>query len=247
MYICWRGALTIRVNRRRHSLRRYQAVLIPPRATHDAMTPEDEDCLVVLMQFEWNWRRLREAGSRRLDLSPKALAGLRDFMDVRDLDVLSDARRRALLSLLLMELVEPATLDEPMRPPTLAPYGRDDLVRRVVDHLQSNLAIGLDMAALCDVTGYSESRLRHLFRDRAGLSISEVMMRLRLDEARRLLHFSGFKVGAIARMVGFAQTPRFNHFFRKRMGCTPSQYVASGVRFGAKWGEEADSDEVRVG
>jgi AraC-like DNA-binding protein len=167
-------------------------------------------------------------------------------LDARAEDAISDARRRALLAMFLMELVEPSRLDEPVRPPPFAPYARDDLVRRVIDHLQAHLAEGLDMAALCSLSGYSESRLRHLFRERAGVSISELMMRLRLDEARRLMHFSDLKISAIAHMVGFRQTPRFNHFFRQRMGCTPTQYVSSGIAFGAKWGEAETRDEVRV-
>jgi len=246
MYICWQGVFHVGFQHTGVDIERHQAVLIPPSTPHEAAVTAPVECLVMILLFRTRWARLREIGARQLILSDRAMARLRELVNMQNPHDLADVRHRSQLALFLTELIEPQDTTELPTLTDMIPGAQHPLVERVIAHLAGDLRQGLQMNELCELTGYSASRLRHLFRQHCGLSIQECMMRLRLEEAQRLLLTSQFKIGAIANLVGFKQVAKFNHFFRARMGMTPGQFMASRIRFGGKWGSPADADEVKL-
>ncbi len=249
IYVCWQGQFEVGQRGRATVITARQALVIPPGRAHDARVLGEDPALIGIILFRARCPRLRRRAFAALPLAGRRLDRLRQFMNERGHDATAAQRRLALLTLFLLDLAEPAappTTPHAHRLQMLAPYAQDPLVERVLEHLLERLPDGLALEELETRTGYGASRLRQLFRQRTGMSLRDAMMQLRLEEAQRLLLFSGLKIAAVAHMVGFRQTPKFNQFFRRCCGCSPTQFQRSGVRFGEKWGEEADHNEVQL-
>lgn len=74
--------------------------------------------------------------------------------------------------------------------------------------------------------GLSTSRLAHLFRDNAGMSIQSYIVEQRLQAAAKLIVQSDERISQIAYRVGFNDVSNFNHAFKRRFGMSPRQYRA---------------------
>jgi AraC family transcriptional regulator, 4-hydroxyphenylacetate 3-monooxygenase operon regulatory protein len=79
----------------------------------------------------------------------------------------------------------------------------------------------LDYAKRLSVT---EARLNDVCRRMAQRPSKEVVHERLLQEARRLLRFSGVPVNEISYQLGFADPAYFSRFFTKRSGVPPGQY-----------------------
>lgn len=243
----WEGSFAIDLVDRVLEIGPGQAAMVAPLTTHTSMVSHDEGCLCLNIHFELDWPLLQPMANRVLTMSSRLKAHLRDMLDVQDIGPLADARRRAILALVLMEMVHPSTGQ--MIPHKLLSQTDNELVVCVLDTLRKDLREGIVIDHLCTATGYSASRLRTLFRKAMGINLTEAMLILRLEEAQRLLRHSGFKIGVIAEMTGFRQASKFTRFFRSRTGMTPSQYASSHAPLGVAWaGQEKalNADEVRV-
>jgi AraC-like DNA-binding protein/mannose-6-phosphate isomerase-like protein (cupin superfamily) len=99
-----------------------------------------------------------------------------------------------------------------------------ELVRIARDFIVENHDRELSVA---DIAGYvflSQGYFTRAFREEAGLSPMAFLIQVRVEHACRLLAQPEFKVGGIARQVGFASPQRFNAAFRKQTGMTPMAY-----------------------
>jgi AraC family transcriptional regulator of arabinose operon len=103
----------------------------------------------------------------------------------------------------------------------------DPRVRRVLDLISSDLAGDYDVASLASEVAVSPSRLAHLFKQEVGEPVMGAVIRLRLDQAARLLEHTVDDIGAIAREVGFGSPYYFSRRFRRHFGMSPRQYRAS--------------------
>jgi len=224
------GQTEFEIGRKQVRLEQDEALLIPPKKRHQQRVTTEDGCLGLTVHFIADWPPLKKSGGKVIPLNRWSRRLLRQFLDTRENDDLADAKRRAIWAMLLSEIAFP-TREDPNPPPSnplIIPSGREFvLAQHVVDYLRQNLHRPNNMLAdLCAQTGYSQSRLADLFKEQAGMSILEALQRLRLEEALRLLRHSSFKIKAIAERLGFAHPHKFNAFFRNRMDCTPTQYLA---------------------
>ena len=66
-----------------------------------------------------------------------------------------------------------------------------------------NLAMHAPVPALCDYLRMSPSTLHRFFRAQAGLSPGAYFRRVKMDEARRLIHREGWQVKSVAHHLGY--------------------------------------------
>lgn len=125
--------------------------------------------------------------------------------------------RSALVEFLLLVLRE-----KPVAFQTVAP-GFEGILKSIcrMEQLpgEKHTLAGLAKEAAMSVSSYTRK-----FREATGLSSSEYLIRLRLDEARQLLGGSGLSVTEIAYRCGFSSTSHLIRLFRARQGITPVQY-----------------------
>lgn len=69
-----------------------------------------------------------------------------------------------------------------------------------------------------------ESKLREIFRKHYGITIYQYMLNRRMEHACELLSVPDAQVKDIAGLVGYSNISHFSDAFRKKFGCTPSEY-----------------------
>uniref|UniRef100_B0SV25 Transcriptional regulator, AraC family n=1 Tax=Caulobacter sp. (strain K31) TaxID=366602 RepID=B0SV25_CAUSK len=92
-----------------------------------------------------------------------------------------------------------------------------------LEAMEANMEDPLERDALASIAGLSLRQLERLFRVQVGMTIREHYLRLRLDEAMRLLRETDLSRTMIAVACGFASTNHFSRSFRQRFAMSPSQ------------------------
>jgi AraC family transcriptional regulator of arabinose operon len=72
--------------------------------------------------------------------------------------------------------------------------------------------------------GLGASRLEHLFKAHAKMTIRDYVREQRLARAAEMLRSGNERVSVICVMVGFGDVSNFNHAFKKRFGLAPREY-----------------------
>jgi two-component system, response regulator YesN len=81
--------------------------------------------------------------------------------------------------------------------------------------------------ALSDVAasvGLSDKYLNLLFKEVTGMTINHSIIRLRMEEAARLLKDPAIKIYEICERIGYADQDHFRESFKKQFGLTPTEY-----------------------
>jgi AraC-like DNA-binding protein len=103
------------------------------------------------------------------------------------------------------------------------PFFGDDL-RAVVKHIFAHLSEPLNIPELAAIAGVSYRQIERRFRNAAGMSPTDFLIRARLDEACRRLQEGGMSIGNIALSLGFYDQCAFARLFRRYFGMTPSEF-----------------------
>lgn len=93
-----------------------------------------------------------------------------------------------------------------------------------LDYIYDNLHTKITLAALAETAGLSPSYLSRLFRREVGLTISEYIMKKRLEAAENMLKYSDHSCIDISNYLCFSSESHFIQAFRKHTGCTPKNY-----------------------
>ncbi|MDF3151978.1 AraC family transcriptional regulator [Mesorhizobium sp. XAP10] len=106
-----------------------------------------------------------------------------------------------------------------------APSRRDQKrVAEAVRRIELDADGPISLSALADETATSPYHFLRIFRQVAGMTPYQFLLKTRLHRAAVRLRMSDNAVSAIAFEVGFNDLSTFNRRFRRIMGQTPSQY-----------------------
>jgi YesN/AraC family two-component response regulator len=105
--------------------------------------------------------------------------------------------------------------------------GNDELlmerIMKVVNKNLSNSDFNVDM--LTQEVGISRAQLHRKMKEMTGISTSEFIRNIRLEQAARLLREQKINVTQVAYTVGFSNLAHFSTIFRKHFGISPSEYA----------------------
>ena len=111
----------------------------------------------------------------------------------------------------------------------LEPLGRKDvseaMLRRVVEHIDRNLAADLTVGTLAAVVGVSRDHFGRLFRRAVGRTPHEFVVRRRVERAKELLRGGGGSIAEVALAVGFADQGHLTRHFGRLLGTTPARFL----------------------
>lgn len=93
----------------------------------------------------------------------------------------------------------------------------------VIDYLHAHLDQRLTLTALADVAGLSPFHFLRRFRDQHGATPQQMLMALRLAQAKRLLA-RGESAAQVAAAVGLSDQAHLTRAFARRYGTTPGRY-----------------------
>jgi transcriptional regulator GlxA family with amidase domain len=107
---------------------------------------------------------------------------------------------------------------------TTIPHSDQVLVRRVIDHVISNLDGDLGVSRLAAVAGVSERHLSRLFVEHVGRTPARLVRDARLEAASQLLAGTREPVATIARRCGFGSAESLRQAFVAWVGVSPSRF-----------------------
>ena len=97
-------------------------------------------------------------------------------------------------------------------------------LRIAIEYMREHLSQDVSVRQLAAAVGLSPSHLSRAFRAATGLPPHRYLVRLRVENACRLLEGSGLSVTEIGHRSGFEQAAHFATAFRKFSGVTPRRY-----------------------
>lgn len=98
------------------------------------------------------------------------------------------------------------------------------ILRRVREHIESNLERTLTLNNLAATAGLSTSHFVRAFKQSEGVTPHKFLLKCRLLQAVRLLAATELPISEIAIVTGFADQSHFSRQFRRNVGITPSSY-----------------------
>ncbi|MEU7280046.1 GlxA family transcriptional regulator [Streptomyces sp. NPDC045431] len=107
---------------------------------------------------------------------------------------------------------------------TAAPPPRDDLVRRLVDHITGHLDGDLSTVALAALAGVTPRHLTRLFLEHLGQTPGRFVRQARTEAAAHLLASTTLPLASVAARCGFGSAETLRQAFTSRYGIPPSRY-----------------------
>lgn len=99
-----------------------------------------------------------------------------------------------------------------------------ELLYRAVAYLKQAYSEKITLADAARYVGFSPAYLSRVFSQEMGETFLGYLVRLRVEQAARLLLGTRMSVGEVCSAVGFEDHSYFIKVFRRQMGATPGQY-----------------------
>ena len=94
----------------------------------------------------------------------------------------------------------------------------------LVEMMKNNCTKNLPIKAYADYLGFNENYFLRFFKKAMGVSPYKYILRLRMDQACKLLIYSEDSIKSIALRLGYNNSHHFSNVFRSFYGLTPSEY-----------------------
>lgn len=101
-----------------------------------------------------------------------------------------------------------------------------EIVRKIVERLDRDCAQKVSLSQLAKEFHINEAYLSYVFKKEMGLSLTNYVLQIRMEQACQLLALGQEKLRTIARRVGYEDYQYFVRVFKKTMNVTPSEYQA---------------------
>lgn len=104
------------------------------------------------------------------------------------------------------------------------------LPERACAYIRSHYSDPISLALVADILNVTPSYLSDLFHKSVGESYSKYLLRIRMEEAVRILRANPHeKIYDLAQKTGFASSKHFHSVFKKFYGMTPSEFLQSTI------------------
>lgn len=98
------------------------------------------------------------------------------------------------------------------------------LVTKVSNYIQQHLSEPVKTEDIAKALYMGRSRLSTNFKKETGMNISDYIIQIKIDEAKRLLRYSNKSFLAISTYLGFSSQSHFTKVFKEKTETTPSEY-----------------------
>ena len=156
-------------------------------------------------------------------------AAIRGGMDVNDALSLSDAYIQKNELLFSVESIENLqyhmVIDYTERVEKLR-LGKTPtkLLADVANYVQKHLTEPVDIDTLSKAMFVSRTHLAVKFKKETGMTLSEFVLKEKIEEGKRLLRYTDKPISAIAAYLGFSSQGHFANVFRKYANSSPNEY-----------------------
>ena len=95
---------------------------------------------------------------------------------------------------------------------------------KVKNYINENYMDELRLAQMADIAGMSASAFSRFFKQHTGRNLSDYIIDIRLGYATRKLVDTSRSISEISFECGFNNLSNFNRIFKKKKGCSPSEF-----------------------
>lgn len=106
---------------------------------------------------------------------------------------------------------------------TKSDFHHPQIVRKCVQYINAHTHENITLEQLADGSAYSKEYIAKLFRKHMGMSVSDYIQKVRIDEAKDLL-LQGKSCGEVACILNYTSQSYFIRQFKKQTGMTPKLY-----------------------
>jgi AraC-like DNA-binding protein len=104
------------------------------------------------------------------------------------------------------------------------------LKEHISTYIYSNYTdANISLEQVAETLGYSSSYLSRFIKQEFGIGFGELLNKIRLDHAKKLLTSGIRPIGEISETVGYTSINSFVRAFKREEGITPSQYRNASV------------------
>ena len=201
-----------------------QALLIHPYQFHHFSQLESPQLQWLFCTFELEpGTFLEPLRNRAVDISDKTQRFIKQLLQAWHQEHQAEELQAALLCLLLS-----LKQDRQLTGTDLPPVPQDSLLR-TINHLMAGWRGRTVVTAdLAQALNFSESRLRAVFKETAGIPLGSYIQNYRLNRAMSLLKTTNIPIADIATEAGFGSPQAFSRIFKKEIGSTPRNYRQKG-------------------
>ncbi|NHN33696.1 AraC family transcriptional regulator [Paenibacillus agricola] len=104
---------------------------------------------------------------------------------------------------------------------------RQLLVRRICGYLERCYDKKVSIPVLCGLFNISSRQLNRIFKESLGMTVVDMVHKIRIERAKHLLVETDEKVITIAGKVGYEDPAFFSRLFHRQVGCSPGKYRES--------------------
>jgi|SRR5574344_64188 AraC-like DNA-binding protein len=97
-------------------------------------------------------------------------------------------------------------------------------IMKVKNYIAQNYSSEIRLNTLADIASMSASAFSRFFKTHTGRNISDYIIDLRLNYASRQLVDTNNGIAEIGYSCGFNNLSNFNRIFKKKKGCSPTEY-----------------------
>ncbi len=105
---------------------------------------------------------------------------------------------------------------------TLLNYSNN--IRKIILFVRKNLTKSFSLDDVAKELFITKEHLSRLFKKEVGITISEYIIKSKIEEAKSLLRSTDYNILNIATLLNFANSSHFSNSFKKVTGISPSDY-----------------------
>ena len=108
-----------------------------------------------------------------------------------------------------------------------------ELVRKVREYARSHIEESITIDTLAKLCGMNRTYLCKLFAQETGMTASQYVTNIKVEEAKRLMDITPKTIAEIAAYLGYSSQSHFQRVFKKHTGMTPGEYRSKQPSFAA--------------
>ena len=100
----------------------------------------------------------------------------------------------------------------------------EDPIAQIGTYIEQHFAEELNLQGMGERFYLSREYISRRFKQQYGVNLSEYVLTIRMNEAKRLLETSRQRIYEVAQAVGFSDDKYFRKVFKKQVGVTPNEF-----------------------
>jgi len=103
-------------------------------------------------------------------------------------------------------------------------YERHYLISQINEFIQKHYQENITLNDIAKAIHVSPPYVSRVYRNKTGITITDAVSQYRIEQSKKLLRNTSYKIYEIAEMVGIEDPAYFTNVFTKYTGCNPSEY-----------------------